>query len=250
VTGWRLLEVGEVIAEGDEIDMGGLRCAADRWERVNRHLVGDTLDSDTPIRRRMPSGAPVAGDAVSDDAKEEASGEWVLLDPAGNERARESSCIHAWARIDGYKPTVEGLLGYQEAGWRVIPVALDEESFVREKLAKLLAETIVALRGPEPPLTRWSLHDIPERVAALVAERDALREANNSAAVCKAHVAEFTADGCLVCLREKAERENAALRARLRALSLDLKAAKGEPMTYMEVAEQRSTGGGEAGHDK
>lgn len=39
----------------------------------------------------------------------------------------------------------------------------------RDRLAKLLSETAVALRGPEPPLTRWSWHDLPERAAAAIA---------------------------------------------------------------------------------
>jgi hypothetical protein len=113
--------------------------------------------------------------AISPGAIEEASGEWVVLDPAGKEVARERSCARAWARVRGtYKTTVEGMAGLEEAGWRVIPLALDEETFVRERLAKLLAETVVVLRGPEPPLTRWGYHDIPQQVAALLAERDAL----------------------------------------------------------------------------
>jgi hypothetical protein len=44
-----------------------------------------------------------------------------------------------------------------------------------ERLGALLRATAVALLGPEPPLTSWSWHDLSERVAALRAERDALR---------------------------------------------------------------------------
>lgn len=39
------------------------------------------------------------------------------------------------------------------------------------------AQTAVALKGPEPPLTRWSTHDVPEVAATVVAQRDAAREA-------------------------------------------------------------------------
>jgi len=46
---------------------------------------------------------------------------WRLITPEGNIAATETTCIRAWARIDGYKPTVEGLLGYEEKGWRVTP---------------------------------------------------------------------------------------------------------------------------------
>ncbi len=36
-----------------------------------------------------------------------------------------------------------------------------------EKLSGILSKSAVALRGPEPPLTRWSFHDIPERIEKL-----------------------------------------------------------------------------------
>lgn len=61
----------------------------------------------------------------------------------------------------------------------------DEGDYVVDRLSKLLAATVVVLRGPEPPLTRWSYHDIPERVSALLtraetAERE-LAEAKGDA---------------------------------------------------------------------
>ena len=46
---------------------------------------------------------------------------------------------------------------------------LAENAALRERMADLLSRTAVALRGPEPPLTRWSWHDLPERAAAAVA---------------------------------------------------------------------------------
>ncbi|MFN8993292.1 MAG: hypothetical protein ACK5X3_06470 [Pseudomonadota bacterium] len=46
---------------------------------------------------------------------------------------------------------------------------LDENAALRERMADLLRSTAVALRGPEPPLTRWGWHDLPERAAAAVA---------------------------------------------------------------------------------
>jgi hypothetical protein len=55
----------------------------------------------------------------------------------------------------------------------------DESVAVIDKLSKLLAAAIVALRGPEPPLTQWSYHDIPERIAALAAENARLRAAGD-----------------------------------------------------------------------
>lgn len=46
---------------------------------------------------------------------------------------------------------------------------LREGDELRERLGDLLRRTAVALRGPEPPLTRWGWHDVPERAAAAVA---------------------------------------------------------------------------------
>ncbi len=47
---------------------------------------------------------------------------WDVIDPAGNIVASETDAIRGWARIAGsYKPTVEGLLGFHDQGWRVVP---------------------------------------------------------------------------------------------------------------------------------
>jgi hypothetical protein len=47
---------------------------------------------------------------------------WDVVDPAGNIVASETDAIRGWARIAGsYKPTVEGLLGLHDQGWRVLP---------------------------------------------------------------------------------------------------------------------------------
>lgn len=47
---------------------------------------------------------------------------WNVIDPAGNMVASETNAIRGWARIAGsYKPTVEGLLGLHDQGWRVLP---------------------------------------------------------------------------------------------------------------------------------
>ncbi len=47
----------------------------------------------------------------------------------------------------------------------------EESAYVIDKMAKLmaklLAEIAVIVNGPEPPLTSWSYHDLPEKVRAL-----------------------------------------------------------------------------------
>ena len=49
---------------------------------------------------------------------------WNVIDPTGNILATEKNAIRGWARVNGYKPTVEGLLGLHELGWRVLPTSL------------------------------------------------------------------------------------------------------------------------------
>lgn len=45
-----------------------------------------------------------------------------------------------------------------------------------DRQSGILSRVAVALRGPEPPLTRWSHHDLPERAERAIQERDAAYE--------------------------------------------------------------------------
>lgn len=72
---------------------------------------------------------------------------------------------------------------------------LREGDDLRERLGDLLRRTAVALRGPEPPLTRWSWHDVPDRAAAAVAAIDVMQRAAFMAADPERHNAEVTGLG-------------------------------------------------------
>ena len=78
----------------------------------------------------------------------------------------------------------------------------EESEALRERLSALLTSTAIALRGPAPELVSWSWHDLPERAAALVAQRDALLEAlkkaeeNGCATVYDNEYDECGAKGC------------------------------------------------------
>jgi hypothetical protein len=52
---------------------------------------------------------------------------------------------------------------------------------LRDRLAELLRQTAVALRGPEPPLTRWSWHDLPAEAEKDLIEIKRLRAVVNAA---------------------------------------------------------------------
>ena len=58
---------------------------------------------------------------------------------------------------------------------------------LRDKLAGILSRTAVALRGPEPPLTRWSWHDLPERAAAAIAAIDLMQRTAQHLSAGRAH---------------------------------------------------------------
>lgn len=87
---------------------------------------------------------------------------------------------------DGLGPLVERLRSYA-AGPGDVESAADELlrlqdevaelDAMREQLADLLSRTAIALRGPEPPLTRWGWHDLPERAAAAVAAVNVMQRA-------------------------------------------------------------------------
>ncbi len=53
---------------------------------------------------------------------------------------------------------------------------LDESCAVGDKLARLLAETAIVIKGPEPDMTKWSYHDIPDGVRAIQARAERLEE--------------------------------------------------------------------------
>ena len=58
---------------------------------------------------------------------------------------------------------------------------------LRDKLAGILSRTAIALRGPEPPLTRWSWHDLPERAAAAIAAIDLMQRTAQHLAAGRLH---------------------------------------------------------------
>lgn len=53
---------------------------------------------------------------------------------------------------------------------------IEEEVAIRERLAKILTDTAIAIKGEEPPLTRHSWHDLEQCANDVVKERNALRQ--------------------------------------------------------------------------
>jgi hypothetical protein len=79
-----------------------------------------------------------------------------------------------WAQ-DGDSPEPEAIL-MAEAALVLDSTLSDEEGLVRlvEQQSRLLTAAVNALRGPPPPLTTWSHHDVEELALKVVDERNQL----------------------------------------------------------------------------
>jgi len=95
-----------------------LKLALEALENISTALrEDDVLGSDSEL---MLVAITAIREALAQPVQEPEY--WNVIDPAGNVVASETDAIRGWARIAGsYKPTVEGLLGLHEQGWRVLP---------------------------------------------------------------------------------------------------------------------------------
>lgn len=82
------------------------QCSHEQVMSRPEHFVNQAIKDLKDALVEQPAQEPVA---------------WNVIDPLGKVVATETNAVRGWARIDGYKPTVEGLLGFHEQGWRVVP---------------------------------------------------------------------------------------------------------------------------------
>lgn len=102
--------------------------------------------------------------------------EWLLARPA------RPYVIEYVTSFDGYsdddmRSYALTAIATERARADALRAELGESDAVRERLAELLKQTAVALRGEPPPLTSWSWHDVPERAAAAIAAIDVMQRA-------------------------------------------------------------------------
>ena len=71
-----------------------------------------------------------------------------------------------------------------------------DDDALRERMSDILKRTAIALRGPEPPLTAWSWHDLPERAAAAIASIDLFQRVAHNLADTPAKDGVELIDGC------------------------------------------------------
>ena len=78
----------------------------------------------------------------------------------------------------------EAIIAQQAERIKELESDVDEEAHIRDRMAKLLAETAVALKGPEKALHRHGWQDLPEvaskQSAALKLAREALFDMQDS----------------------------------------------------------------------
>ena len=89
----------------------------DEWGFTSERTVPKRKEAITAIKEALaqPEQEPVA---------------WNVIDPTGKIVATEMNSVRGWARIEGYKPTVEGLLGFHEQGWRVVPTTSLQRTWI------------------------------------------------------------------------------------------------------------------------
>ena len=114
-------------------------------------------------------------------------------------------------RCDTHGPAKAGAWGCPECVHEM-RAEIEELDALRETLADILRRTAVALRGPEPPLTMWSWHDLPERSAAAIALAQAAK-ASLTAAQPAPHLGQVLAFENPITRDDVAEADIARLRA-------------------------------------
>lgn len=115
----------------------------------------------------MDETDPPAKVASNDQLGHAAEARWYCL-------SREGMATLCACEEDAKTEAANAQENYPRSGpYRAVQLCdaaeIAELDALRDRLSGILNRTAVALRGPEPPLTRWSWHDLPERAAAAIA---------------------------------------------------------------------------------
>lgn len=105
-------------------------------------------------------------------------GQKVTLEARDDE---DGFCPHCMCELDlsDYLINANAALSAVTAERDRLREEVTELDALRDKLSGLLSKTAVALRGPEPELTRYGYADIPLRVKTVIDERDQLLDGMN-----------------------------------------------------------------------
>ena len=91
-------------------------------------LALEALEANFATWSAKTKAIPIIKEALAQPEQEPVA--WNVVDPTGKIVATEMNSVRGWARIEGYKPTVEGLLGFHEQGWRVVPTTPPRREWV------------------------------------------------------------------------------------------------------------------------
>lgn len=107
----------------------------------------------------------------------------VALDAShGISRAFDYQNMQLTAQVRAMKEHAQELqiaLDASQGQVRQVEAETEELRDLADRQAGLLSRTAIAIRGPEPDLTRWSHHDLPELAAAMRKQRDICASAAN-----------------------------------------------------------------------
>ena len=123
----------------------------DYWYHANHEFESYNKKSDAIKEKFNEMVKETIEEALAQSEQE--STNWHVIDPTGNVVATEKDAIHGWARLGGFKPTLEVLLAHHESGWRVVPAP------------------------PLPVQPDQSVAGYCKKIGELIAERDRLRAA-------------------------------------------------------------------------
>ena len=110
-----------------------LKLALEALEKVSKRSVimgstGDYREGQLDALSSVSQDVALFITAIKEAlAQEQEPVAWNVIDPTGKIVATEENAIRGWARIHGYKLTVEGLLGFHEKGWRVVPATTPQQ---------------------------------------------------------------------------------------------------------------------------
>jgi len=186
-------------------------CGPDKYwlAKAAHHLGGDDAE---PARR-----SPV--------------GRWYLSDYALWLRDEDVTVLSELVRADEAQKTAEWLIEEETHGYGLLLSRQSEQ----------LMKTANVLRGDPPPLTQWSHHDVAERAAAVVAERDHWRseceKAQTERDEAQATVGRVATDlGEVLAERDELQRRNDRQREGLRQMGEELGEARAGRDSYRDAA--------------
>ena len=154
-----------VNAGGSEALLGGAIKTRDRLVDYFRYVEKSVPFAKTAEARER-------GTAIVDGMN------WLIRE-AGNIRLAVQAVKAQRNQLEAELSEARMALDASQGQVRQMEAEAEELRGLADRQAGLLSRTAIAIRGPEPDLTRWSHHDLPELAAAMRKQRDICASAAN-----------------------------------------------------------------------